>query len=178
MQPLFAEFTSEFVADRWQVCLADRYDYLGFGELAELLYSEHLRLLEQTDILVIRLRVDVSVSTETLASLDLAPLIQRVPRSSLHLLFSNNFEIILSDNRNGAVGDRLKDGQLRSEFLTGCRTKNSTSSSRVRTRSSRRGRTLSIGHHRNAMSTCFFGSGMCKGAVRYWTPSFFGCSLF
>ena len=117
MQPLFAEFTSEFVADRWQVCLADRHDYLGFGELAELLYSEHLRLLEQTDILVIRLRVDVSVSTETLASLDLAPLIQRVPRSSLHLLFSNNFEIILSDNRNGAVGDKLKDGQLRSEFL-------------------------------------------------------------
>ncbi len=56
MQPLFAEFTSEFVADRWQACLADRHDYLGFGELAELLYSEHLRLLEQTDILVIRLR--------------------------------------------------------------------------------------------------------------------------
>jgi len=117
MDPLFAEFTSNHVPDRWQVCLADCHDYLSFDELAEILYGDHLRLLEQTDILVIRLQVDVPVSVDALISHDLTPVSKRAPRSSLHLLFTDNFEVKLSQNRNAAVADRLLDDQLRAEFL-------------------------------------------------------------
>jgi hypothetical protein len=117
MQPLFAEFASGDGPDRWQVCLADCHDYLSYGALADILYTEHLRVLEQADILIVRPRVDLPISSQTVPAIDVTQLSKRAPHASLHMLFTDNYEVMLSSNLNQSVADKLPTDRLRTECL-------------------------------------------------------------
>lgn len=115
MYPLFAEFiTGE---NRWQVCLADCPDYMNFEALSDALYTEHLRGLEQTDILIVRPRVDRPLDLSAISPGDLLSLQKRAPRASLHVLFSSGYVINLSSNLNRQIDDKLETKEVQNAFL-------------------------------------------------------------
>jgi hypothetical protein len=114
MYPLFAEFVA---GDRWQVCLADCPDYLSFETLADILYSEHLRGLEQTDVLIVRPRVDLPTSAQEVNADKVRALVKRAPHSSIHILSSNDYELRLSSNLNASAEDKLPNDAVRSACL-------------------------------------------------------------
>ncbi len=115
MYPIFAEFADG--ENRWQVCLADCPDYFGVEALSELLYTEHSRDLDHTDILIVRPRVDQSGLSADHTSDGIQPLRKRAPRASLHVLYSQEFEHVLTDNVNGFVESLLPSSEKRLTFL-------------------------------------------------------------
>src|SRR5215510_12815444 len=98
MYPIFAEFMH--AENRWQVCLADCPDHLDYDALSDLLYTEHLRGLEHTDILIVRPRVDEPRLRNSVVYEDFQTLRKRAPRSSLHMLFTDEYKAELSANLN------------------------------------------------------------------------------
>lgn len=105
MQPVFAEF--EILDDRFQVCLADCPDYLTPELLADILYTEHIQILEQTDVLIVRPRVDRPIPIQVFDSAYFSALTKRAPHASIHVLFSDHYKIMLSANINPAIDDKL-----------------------------------------------------------------------
>jgi len=97
--------------------MADCHEHLDFEHLADLLYGDHKRILEQADILVVRMPVDTPWTANRVAALDLQPLRNRAPHASLHLLSTDNFAVDLSPNRNDDVADRLIESRVKDEFL-------------------------------------------------------------
>lgn len=117
MHPLFSEYTTTQTSNRWQVCLADCQDHLTYERLADLLYTESPRQLEQTDLLIVRPSVDTSLSENSFDLSEFAPLTKRAPHASLHVLFSEKFEIRLSSNLNPLIQDKLASGELKDDCL-------------------------------------------------------------
>jgi hypothetical protein len=115
MYPIFAEFMH--AENRWQVCLADCPDYLDYDLLSDLLYTEHLRGLEHTDILIVRPRVDQPRLSGSIIPGDFQALRKRAPRSSLHVLFTDDYKVELSSNLNNDVDDKLHSDEIRKMFL-------------------------------------------------------------
>ena len=115
MYPIFAEFMH--AENRWQVCLADCPDYLDYDLLSDLLYTEHLRGLEHTDILIVRPRVDQPRLSGSIIPGDFQALRKRAPRSSLHVLFTDDYKVELSFNLNNDVDDKLHSDEIRKMFL-------------------------------------------------------------
>lgn len=116
MHPLFLRYPSAGGSD-WGITLVDRPDYVSYEDVAETLYNEHARSLEMTDLLVVRppvYRPVLDVSEEVKA---LLPFTERVPRASLHLLYTENCAIKLSANVNNKVEDRLPEAQIRTDCL-------------------------------------------------------------
>jgi hypothetical protein len=115
MRPIFAEWVNG--DSRWQVCLADCPDYLSYEALADLLYTEHLRGLEHTDILIVRPRVDRPGYREEEDKAGVEALYGRAPRASLHILYSEGYHHRLTKNRNLRAEDRLPAPSDRSACL-------------------------------------------------------------
>ena len=124
MRPIFAEWVNG--DDRWQVCLADCPDYLSFEVLADLLYNEYLRGLEHTDILIVRPRVDRPGYHGDGDKAGVDALCRRAPRASLHILYSEEYEHHLTENRNQQAEDRLAAARDRSACLDWLQDKSST----------------------------------------------------
>jgi hypothetical protein len=115
MHPIFAEFVDG--DSRWQVCLADCPDYLSYRALADILYTEHLRGLEHTDILVVRPRVDRSGYPEGGALGDIKAVCDRAPRASVHILYSEDYQHRLTGNLNKSAEGFLNAEERESAFL-------------------------------------------------------------
>lgn len=103
MQPLFAHY--EFEDRKWDIALADTGDFLDYDEVAESLYGEHRRALANVDILLVRPPVDIPLQDPDVEdiNIELQGLRDRVPRASLHLLYSDTFAIKISKNLNPNV---------------------------------------------------------------------------
>jgi len=117
MQPLFAEFDRQGAQVKWRVCLADCQDHLTYDDLADVLYTEHLRLLVQTDILVVRPRVDLPRTESRVRKTELMSLCKRAPHSAVPLLFTDEYKTCLSRNMNESSTTRLKSPESRDEFV-------------------------------------------------------------
>jgi hypothetical protein len=115
MRPIFAEWVNG--DSRWQVCLADCPDYLSYEALADLLYTEHLRGLEHVDILIVRPRVDRPGYREEDDKAGVEALCGRAPRASLHILYSEEYQHRLTENRNLQAEDLLPAPSDRSACL-------------------------------------------------------------
>jgi hypothetical protein len=98
MRPLFVRFTSQ--ERHWQVALVDCPHYYSYADLADGLYSQFARQVEDIEILIIRPPVDTQIVDVRSETLNLRPVIERLPRVSLHLLHSTSFNLNLTPNLN------------------------------------------------------------------------------
>lgn len=88
--------------------LVDRPDYVSHNDLAAALWSKRGDTLVGIDLIIVREPVDQAVDGTEIGKLPLDDLKVRAADLGLHILTSNNFEIILSENLNPAASDFRK----------------------------------------------------------------------
>lgn len=115
MRPLV--FRYERVGHISNVTLVDCPHYESYEHVARQLYSGFPKTTENTDILVIRPPVDRPVVATADETARLGDFLGRFPKASIHLLYSANFEIKLSENVNPLRRDSLIPPEIASGFL-------------------------------------------------------------
>src|SRR6266849_64912 len=116
MRPLSFQYSQNSSA--WNVTLIDCPHYASYRDIARQMYSGFPKTTENTDILIIRLPVDRSLSAIDDEIPALGDFVDRFPKASIHVLYITQFETELSANINSAPGVAAIPREESARFLT------------------------------------------------------------
>lgn len=94
-----------------RVLFADCPEHVSYANLAGNLYTANRNEITTSDLVVIRPRVDQGLSLPLAPIPGLQPVVERVERLPVHLLFSADYQHHLSKNVNSAVPEILPDNE-------------------------------------------------------------------